>query len=171
MVLIIRRLVLDVLKPHNPSKIDLSKKLSELKGVDGVNIITIEIDKEVENVKIVLEGTNISFSRVKKILEEIGKCNTSTDFHCRGVVDTHHFSPYNKEEEAQILVKTENEYYIKSLSDCSPFIKGFQSDEGYNEYNVRICFLDITMSDMVMENIKSLLDGASIVYEVKKYGF
>jgi len=124
-----------------------------------------------QRVLITLEKGDKRDKEMKKILEEIGKCNTSTDFHCRGVVDTHHFSPYNKEEEAQILVKTENEYYIKSLSDCSPFIKGFQSDEGYNEYNVRICFLDITMSDMVMENIKSLLDGASIVYEVKKYGF
>ena len=27
------------------------------------------------------------------------------------------------------------------------------------------------MKDMVMENIKSLLDRASIEYEVKKYGF
>ena len=79
LVLMIRRLVLDVLKPHNPSKINLSKKLSELKGVDGVNIITIEIDKEVENVKIVLEGTDIHFNTVKKILEENGAAIHSID--------------------------------------------------------------------------------------------
>lgn len=75
----IRRLVLDVLKPHNPSKIDLSKKLCKLQGVDGVNVSTIEIDREVENVKIVLEGSNIHFNRVKKVLENNGAAIHSVD--------------------------------------------------------------------------------------------
>ena len=75
----LRRLVLDVLKPHNPSILDLSNKLSKLKGVDGVNIITIEIDKEVENVKVVLEGTNIKFNKVKRILEDSGGAIHSVD--------------------------------------------------------------------------------------------
>ena len=35
----IRRLVLDVLKPHNPSVVELSEALSHLKGVEGVNVI------------------------------------------------------------------------------------------------------------------------------------
>jgi len=75
----IRRLVLDVLKPHNPDKIELSKKLSRLKGVDGVNIITIEIDKDVENVKIVMEGQDIHFNIIKKIIEDFGGAIHSVD--------------------------------------------------------------------------------------------
>jgi len=75
----LRRLVLDVLKPHNPSILDLSTKLSKIKGVDGVNIITIEIDKEVENVKIVLEGSDINFNKVKKVLEDSGGAVHSID--------------------------------------------------------------------------------------------
>ena len=75
----LRRLVLDVLKPHTPSILDLSTKLSKLKGIDGVNIITIEIDKEVENVKIVLEGSDIRFNKIKKILEESGSAVHSID--------------------------------------------------------------------------------------------
>ena len=75
----LRRLVLDVLKPHNPSILDMSTKLSKLKGIDGVNIITIEIDKEVENVKVVLEGTDINFKKVKKILEDSGGAVHSID--------------------------------------------------------------------------------------------
>lgn len=75
----LRRLVLDVLKPHNPSILDLSNKLSRLKGIDGVNIITIEIDKEVENVKIVLEGSDINFNRIKKIIEDSGSAIHSVD--------------------------------------------------------------------------------------------
>ncbi len=75
----LRRLVLDVLKPHNPSILDLSNKLSKLKGIDGVNIITIEIDKEVENVKVVLEGPDINFNKVRKILENSGGAVHSID--------------------------------------------------------------------------------------------
>jgi hypothetical protein len=75
----IRRLVLDVLKPHNPGIIELSKELSELDGVEGVNILTYEIDQKVENVKIILGGTNISFERVKEKLESFGAAIHSVD--------------------------------------------------------------------------------------------
>ena len=75
----IRRLVLDVLKPHNPGIVELSKELSALDGVEGVNIVTYEIDQKVENVKIILGGTNINFERVKKKLESQGAAIHSVD--------------------------------------------------------------------------------------------
>ena len=75
----LRRLVLDVLKPHNPSILDLSNKLSNVKGIDGVNIITIEMDKEVENVKIILQDPEINFNKVKKIIEESGSAIHAVD--------------------------------------------------------------------------------------------
>jgi len=53
--------------------------LSKIKGIDGVNIITIEIDREVENVKIVLEGPDINFNKVKKVLEDSGGAVHSVD--------------------------------------------------------------------------------------------
>lgn len=75
----IRRLVLDVLKPHNPGIVELSNQLSELDGVDGINIVTYEIDQEVENVKIILGGEDISFETVKKKLESLGAAIHSVD--------------------------------------------------------------------------------------------
>lgn len=75
----IRRLVLDVMKPHTPSILDLSKKLSELGGVDGVNIINYEIDRDVENIKIVLVGNNLNFKKITKILEDFGAAIHSVD--------------------------------------------------------------------------------------------
>lgn len=75
----IRRLVLDVLKPHNPSIIELSNQLSELDGVDGINIITYEIDQEVENVKIILGGKDINFETVKEKLNSSGAAIHSVD--------------------------------------------------------------------------------------------
>lgn len=75
----IRRLVLDVLKPHNPDVVELSEELSHLEGVEGVNIIIYEIDQKVENAKVVIAGANIDFERIKKKLEEMGATIHSVD--------------------------------------------------------------------------------------------
>jgi len=75
----IRRLVLDVLKPHNPSVVELSEALSHLEGVEGVNVITYEIDQKVENVKIIVAGSSVDFESIKKKLEEMGATIHSVD--------------------------------------------------------------------------------------------
>ena len=75
----IRRLVLDVLKPHKPSVVELSEALSNLEGIEGVNIIIYEIDQQVENVKVILAGSSIDFERIKGKLEEMGATIHSVD--------------------------------------------------------------------------------------------
>jgi hypothetical protein len=75
----IRRLILDVLKPHNPNLIELTEALSHLEGVEGVNAIVYEIDQQVENAKIIIAGNSIDFENVKKKLEEMGATIHSVD--------------------------------------------------------------------------------------------
>jgi hypothetical protein len=75
----IRRLVLDVLKPYRPSVVDLSLALSNLEGVEGVNIMIYEIDQHVENAKITIMGTKVDFEVVKEKLEEMGATIHSVD--------------------------------------------------------------------------------------------
>ena len=75
----IRRLVLDVLKPHNPSVVELSEALSHLEGVEGVNVIIYEIDQQVENAKVIVAGSSIDFESIKKKLEEMGATIHSVD--------------------------------------------------------------------------------------------
>ena len=75
----IRRLVLDVLKPHNPSVVELSDALSQLHGIDGVNVIIYEIDQEVENVKIIVAGESIDYESIQKKLNEMGATVHSVD--------------------------------------------------------------------------------------------
>ncbi|MHC3129371.1 MAG: DUF211 domain-containing protein [Candidatus Bathyarchaeota archaeon] len=75
----IRRLVLDVLKPHKPSVVELSEALSHLDGVEGVNVIIYEIDQEVENAKVIVAGVSISFEDIKSKLEELGATIHSVD--------------------------------------------------------------------------------------------
>jgi len=75
----IKRLVLDVLKPHKPTVVELSESLSNIDGIEGVNVITYEIDQQVENVKIIVAGNNINFESIKKKLEELGATIHSVD--------------------------------------------------------------------------------------------
>ena len=75
----IRRLVLDVLKPHKPSVVEVSEALSHLPGVEGVNIIMNEIDQQVENAKIIIAGNSLSFEEIKNKLKELGATIHSVD--------------------------------------------------------------------------------------------
>ena len=75
----IRRVVLDVLKPHTPDVLELSQELADLNGVDGVDISLIEMDQKVENVKITCEGTSIDYQKVKEIIRKNGGSIHSLD--------------------------------------------------------------------------------------------
>jgi hypothetical protein len=75
----IRRLVLDTLKPHEPTIIEMAAALSELEGISAVNISIYEMDRKVENAKITIEGEHISFPAVLSIVEELGGAVHSID--------------------------------------------------------------------------------------------
>ena len=75
----IRRLVLDTLKPHDPSIIDLADQLSNLEGISAVNISIYEMDRKVENAKITIEGEAIDFQMVTGLIEEMGGAIHSVD--------------------------------------------------------------------------------------------
>ncbi|MCL4377877.1 MAG: DUF211 domain-containing protein [Actinobacteria bacterium] len=75
----IRRLVLDVLKPHTPNLLDLAAQLADLVGIDGVDISLTEMDQKVENVKITLEGFSINFEEVERLIIQFGASIHSVD--------------------------------------------------------------------------------------------
>jgi len=75
----IRRMVLDIMKPHEPSVINYSSELADLECVDGVNSSMVEIDHEVENIKVTLEGDNIDYDKVEDIIDRLGGSVHSVD--------------------------------------------------------------------------------------------
>jgi len=75
----IRLLVLDVLKPHEPTILNLSRELSKISGVDGVDITVYEIDSKVENVKITIQGPDIHYEKIEEKIEEFGGSIHSID--------------------------------------------------------------------------------------------
>ena len=75
----LKRLVLDVLKPHNPSIIDVAQQLSVLDGISGVNISIKEVDQETETVKITIKGNSIDCDLVEETIREVGAVIHSVD--------------------------------------------------------------------------------------------
>ncbi|MFQ6062338.1 MAG: DUF211 domain-containing protein [Methanosarcinales archaeon] len=75
----IKRLVLDVLKPHHPSILEIAKDLSNLRGINGVNLSLYEVDQQTENIKITIEGDNIKYDLVKEVIEDLGAVIHSID--------------------------------------------------------------------------------------------
>lgn len=95
----IRLLVLDVLKPHQPSIIELSTALSDLTNIDGVDITVYEIDSKVENVKVTIKGKNIRYDEVRKVVDDSGASIHSVDKVSSGKelveeAQTHQDSPH-----------------------------------------------------------------------------
>jgi len=79
----IRRLVLDVLKPHEPGIPELADRVAACEGVEGVNLMLVEIDREVENVKVTIEGDGFAFETIREVVTEFGASVHSIDeFAC-----------------------------------------------------------------------------------------
>lgn len=75
----VKRLVLDVLKPHSPSLVQLANELADREGVSGVNATLLEQDKKVENVKLTVEGENVDYDDVKETVEALSGTVHSVD--------------------------------------------------------------------------------------------
>lgn len=75
----VKHLVLDVLKPHDPSLPEFASFLAELKGVTKIDVSLIEMDEKTESLKVVLEGSGIDFEELKEHMAEHGAVIHSVD--------------------------------------------------------------------------------------------
>jgi uncharacterized protein len=75
----IRRLVFDVLKPHEPPTVDLAEQVADTDGITGVNATLIEIDQDVQNLKLTIEGEAIEYELVRSVIEDAGGSIHSID--------------------------------------------------------------------------------------------
>jgi len=75
----LRKLVLDVLKPHKPSVVELGKALSDLKCVSAVSITLSEVDVDTETVRIIVEGDGLDYSEIERTVKRFGAAIHSID--------------------------------------------------------------------------------------------
>jgi len=75
----VKRLVLDVLKPHDPPLVDFTARLGDVESVDGATASLIELDKEVQNVKLTVAGPSLDVDAVEAEIESLGGTVHSVD--------------------------------------------------------------------------------------------
>jgi hypothetical protein len=75
----IRSLILDVLKPHEPSIVELANRLAYLQQVASVHITVLEVDANTETVKISLTGDPLDFAAIRADIEQAGATIHSID--------------------------------------------------------------------------------------------
>jgi len=74
----VKRLVLDVLKPHAPNPLEFSKALAEQGGY-RVRLTVVEMDEKTETLQVVIEGDDVDFARIQATLADLGASLHSID--------------------------------------------------------------------------------------------
>lgn len=78
-MVLVKKLMLDVLKPHHPNGLDFAKAIAE-QGTDyRVNIRVSEVDEKTETVVIVIEGEDIQFEAIEGVISTLGGSLHSVD--------------------------------------------------------------------------------------------
>ncbi len=75
----IKRLVLDVLKPHHPTVVELARRIATTRGISGVTCTLEEVDRETESIKITIEGLSIEMEQIEEVIAECGAVIHSVD--------------------------------------------------------------------------------------------
>ncbi len=75
----ITKIVLDIVKPHNPSIIELAQGLGELRGVDRVDISVQDYDSNIERLKLTIEGEDLDYEEIARLVRYYGGNVASLD--------------------------------------------------------------------------------------------
>jgi hypothetical protein len=75
----IKKLVIDVLIPHQPGEIAYAERISELEGTEGITVHVIEVDEKTKTLEMTIEGEALSFENIKNAIEELGGSIHSVD--------------------------------------------------------------------------------------------
>jgi hypothetical protein len=75
----LRRVVIDVLTPHEPTILELASEVADRDSVSGVDVTLLESDQEVRNVKLTVEGEAVRYEAVEDAVEDLGGTVHSVD--------------------------------------------------------------------------------------------
>jgi hypothetical protein len=75
----LRRLVLDVLKPHEPTMLTLGREIADLPAVEAATTDLVEIDEEVREVTLTVEGPDLDYDEIVAVVEDLGRSVHSLD--------------------------------------------------------------------------------------------
>lgn len=75
----VKKIVLDILKPHQPNALEFSQAIAEA-GVDyRVRLIVIEMDENTETLQLEVQGSAIDFEGIQSAITSMGGSLHSID--------------------------------------------------------------------------------------------
>lgn len=83
----VRRLEVDVLKPHDPPLVEFTQSVAAVEGVDAAEGSLVEMDREVQNVTLAVEGAAVDVDAVEARVERLGGSVHSVDRVVCGSLD------------------------------------------------------------------------------------
>ena len=76
---VIKRVVLDVLKAHQPNALAFASVIADLGYESQVKITVTEVDEKTESVVLVIQGPNIHFEAISELIVQMGASIHSID--------------------------------------------------------------------------------------------
>ncbi len=74
----LKRLVLDILKPHQPNALEFSRLLAE-QGEHRIKLTVMEMDDKTETLQVEIVGEDIDFERIQMAISDFGASLHSID--------------------------------------------------------------------------------------------
>lgn len=78
-MILVKRIVLDVLKPHHPNVLDFAKAIAERGTCYRVKLRVVEMDDKTETLELVIEGDDIRLEDIVVAITEMGGSLHSID--------------------------------------------------------------------------------------------
>jgi uncharacterized protein len=73
------KLVLDVMSPAQLSMVDLVERLNKIEGISQVDITLQELEKNVEDFKVTLDGYGFDYEKIREALKDFGAVLRNVD--------------------------------------------------------------------------------------------
>ncbi len=75
----VKRVVLDVLKPHQPNALDFSRAIAGTGEDYSVHLTVLEMDEKTETLQVEVTGYAIDFEKIQSTITELGGSLHSID--------------------------------------------------------------------------------------------
>jgi hypothetical protein len=94
--------MLDVMSPAQQSMVDLVEKLTKLEGISQVDITLQELEKNVEDFKVTLDGYGLDYEKIKEVIKDFGAVIRNVD----SITSAKHYVPNKSDDKlsASMLV-------------------------------------------------------------------
>jgi hypothetical protein len=75
----VKRIVLDVLKPHQPNALEFARAIAGAGADSRVHLTVVEMDEKTETLQIEVEGNAIDFETIQAAITDLGGSLHSID--------------------------------------------------------------------------------------------